>query len=215
MEHTMNILQINSSARSEGSQSTRLANKIVERVRAANPGATLTVRDLLRTPHPVLDEAALQALFTPADQRTPEHSARVALDDALIGEVQAADVIVLGVPMYNFGVSAQLKNWIDAITRAQVTFRYTANGPEGLLKGKKVYVALTRGGLYRNTPADTQVPYLKTIFTFLGLTDVQFVYAEGLAMGPEAEQKALASAHEQIEEAVASAHEQIEEAVAA
>jgi FMN-dependent NADH-azoreductase len=211
----MNILQINSSARSEGSQSTRLANKIVERVRAANPGATLTVRDLLRTPHPVLDEAALQALFTPADQRTPEHSARVALDDALIGEVQAADVIVLGVPMYNFGVSAQLKNWIDAITRAQVTFRYTANGPEGLLKGKKVYVALTRGGLYRNTPADTQVPYLKTIFTFLGLTDVQFVYAEGLAMGPEAEQKALASAHEQIEEAVASAHEQIEEAVAA
>jgi FMN-dependent NADH-azoreductase len=215
MEHTMNILQLNSSARSEGSQSTRLANKIVERVRAANPGATLTVRDLLRTPHPVLDEAALQALFTPADQRTPEHSARVALDDALIGEVQAADVIVLGVPMYNFGVSAQLKNWIDAITRAQVTFRYTANGPEGLLKGKKVYVALTRGGLYRNTPADTQVPYLKTIFTFLGLTDVQFVYAEGLAMGPEAEQKALASAHEQIEEAVASAHEQIEEAVAA
>ena len=211
----MNILQINSSARSEGSQSTRLANKIVERVRATNPGATLTVRDLLRTPHPVLDEAALQALFTPADQRTPEHSARVALDDALIGEVQAADVIVLGVPMYNFGVSAQLKNWIDAITRAQVTFRYTANGPEGLLKGKKVYVALTRGGLYRNTPADTQVPYLKTIFTFLGLTDVQFVYAEGLAMGPEAEQKALASAHEQIEEAVASAHEQIEEAVAA
>ena len=211
----MNILQTNSSARSEGSQSTRLANKIVERVRAANPGATLTVRDLLRTPHPVLDEAALQALFTPADQRTPEHSARVALDDALIGEVQAADVIVLGVPMYNFGVSAQLKNWIDAITRAQVTFRYTANGPEGLLKGKKVYVALTRGGLYRNTPADTQVPYLKTIFTFLGLTDVQFVYAEGLAMGPEAEQKALASAHEQIEEAVASAHEQIEEAVAA
>jgi len=204
MEHTMNILQINSSARSEGSQSTRLANKIVERVRAANPGATLTVRDLLRTPHPVLDEAALQALFTPADQRTPEHSARVALDDALIGEVQAADVIVLGVPMYNFGVSAQLKNWIDAITRAQVTFRYTANGPEGLLKGKKVYVALTRGGLYRNTPADTQVPYLKTIFTFLGLTDVQFVYAEGLAMGPEAEQKALASAHEQIEEAVAA-----------
>jgi FMN-dependent NADH-azoreductase len=204
MEHTMNILQINSSARSEGSQSTRLANKLVERLRAANPEATLTVRDLLRTPHPVLDEAGLQALFTPADQRTPEHSARVALDDALIAEVQAADIVVLGVPMYNFGVSAQLKNWIDAITRAQVTFRYTANGPEGLLKGKKVYVALTRGGLYRNTPADTQVPYLKTIFTFLGLTDVQFVYAEGLAMGPEAEQKALASAHEQIEEAVAA-----------
>jgi FMN-dependent NADH-azoreductase len=200
----MNILQINSSAKSEGSQSTRLANKLVQRLRDANPVATLTVRDLSRTPHPVLDEAALQALFTPAEQRTPEHSVRVALDDALIAEIQAADVVVLGVPMYNFGVSSQLKNWIDAVTRAQVTFRYTANGPEGLLKDKKVYVALTRGGLYRNTPADTQVPYLKTIFTFLGLTDVQFVYAEGLAMGPEAEQKALASAHEQIEEAVAA-----------
>jgi FMN-dependent NADH-azoreductase len=200
MEHTMNILQINSSARSEGSQSTRLANKIVERVRAANPGATLTVRDLLRTPHPVLDEAALQALFTPADQRTPEHSARVALDDALIGEVQAADVIVLGVPMYNFGVSAQLKNWIDAITRAQVTFRYTANGPEGLLKGKKVYAVLTRGGQYAGTPADSQTPYLRTVLGFLGMTDVDFIYAEGLNMGPEAEAAALSSARARIAE---------------
>ena len=107
----------------------------------------------------------------------------MALDDALIAEVQAADVVVLGVPMYNFGVPAQLKNWIDAIARAGVTFRYTANGPEGLLKGKKVYVALTRGGKYRDTPADTQVPYLKTVLGFLGMTDVQFVYAEGLAMG--------------------------------
>ena len=211
----MNILQINSSAKSDGSQSTRLASKLVERLRIDNPKATLTVRDLSRTPHPVLDEAALQALFTPADQRTAEHSARVALDDALIAELQAADIVVLGVPMYNFGVPAQLKNWIDAIARVQVTFRYTANGPEGLLKHKKVFVVLTRGGLYRNTPSDTQVPYLKTIFRFLGLTDVQFVYAEGLAMGPEAEQKAIASAHEQIEEAVASAFGQIEEAVAA
>jgi FMN-dependent NADH-azoreductase len=204
MERTMNILQINSSAKSEGSQSTRLAARLVERLREVDPEATLTLRDLSRTPHPVMDDAALQALFTPAEKRSDEHVARVALDDALIAELQAADIVVLGVPMYNFGVPAQLKNWIDAISKAQVTFRYTANGPEGLLKGKKVYVALTRGGLYRNTPADTQVPYLKTIFSFLGLTDVQFVYAEGLAMGPEAEQKALASAHEQIEEAVAA-----------
>jgi len=85
--------------------------------------------------------------------------------------------------MYNFGVPAQLNNWIDAISRAQVTFRYTANGPEGLLKGKKVYVALTRGGKYRNTPADTQVPYLRTIFAFLGMNDVQFVYAHSLNAG--------------------------------
>jgi len=198
----MNILQVNSSARSQGSHSSRLANAMVERLRAANPQAKLVVRDLAVTPHPVLDEAALGALFTPAEQRSAEQNARVALDDALIAEIQAADTVVLGVPMYNFGVPAQLKNWIDAIARVKVTFQYTANGPEGLLKGKKVYVVLTRGGMYRNTPGDTQVPYLTTLLGFLGMSDVQFVYAEGLAMGPEAEQKALASAQSQIDEAV-------------
>ena len=198
----MNILQINSSARTESSHSTRLATSLVERIRASLSDATdaaTTVRDLGRNPHPALDEAALQALFTPAELRTPEQAARVALDDALIEQLKAADVVVLGVPMYNFGVPAALKNWIDAIARAKVTFQYTANGPEGLLKGKKVYVALTRGGQYRNTPTDTQVPYLKMVLAFLGMTDVRFVYAEGLAMGPEAEQQALASARTQIE----------------
>jgi FMN-dependent NADH-azoreductase len=204
MEPSMNILQINSSARREASHSTRLATRIVARLRDADPDATLTVRDLNLAPHPMLDEQALGALFTPASQRTPEQAARVALDDALIAEIQAADVVVLGVPMYNFGVPAPLKNWIDAISRAGVTFRYTEKGPEGLLKGKKVYVALTRGGNYRNTPADTQVPYLTTLFTFLGLVDVHFVYAEGLSLGSAAEQTAIASAYEQIEEAVAA-----------
>jgi FMN-dependent NADH-azoreductase len=198
----MNILQINSSARVEGSHSSRLASAIVARLRETNPRATLTVRDLARTPHPVLDESGLGALFTPADQRTPEQTARVALDDVLIDEIRAADVVVLGVPMYNFGVSAQLKNWIDAISRAQVTFRYTDKGPEGLLKGKRVYVGLTRGGRYRNTPADSQVPYLKTVLGFLGMSDIHFVYAEGLAMGTQAEQDALASAQTQIDEAL-------------
>ncbi|MGE5115402.1 MAG: FMN-dependent NADH-azoreductase [Betaproteobacteria bacterium] len=199
------ILQINSSARREGSESTRLAGRIVARLRADHPGATLVVRDLARTPHPVLDEAALAALFTPESERSAEQAARVALDDALIAEIMAADAVVLGVPMYNFGVPAQLKNWIDAISRVKVTFRYTDKGPEGLLKGKKVFVALTRGGRYRGTPADTQVPYLKTVLGFLGMTDVQFVYAEGLAMGPEAEQAAIVSARAQIEEVFATA----------
>jgi len=208
----MNILQIHSSARAEGSHSTRLVRQIVERLQASLPSSdspTITVRDLGRTPHPELNEAALQALFTPPEQRTPAQAERVALDDALIAELQAADVVVLGVPMYNFGVPAPLKNWIDAISRAKVTFQYTADGPEGLLKGKKVIIALTRGGQYRNTPADTQVPYLRTVLSFLGMSDIQLVYAEGLAMGPEAEQQALASAQSQIE-ALA-----IEEAVAA
>ena len=196
----MNILQINSSSRPDASHSSRLANAIVARLQAAHDVKSLNVRDLGRAPLAELDEPALQALFTPAEQRTPEHAARVAIDDALIAEIQAADVLVLGVPMYNFGVPAQLKNWIDAIARARVTFTYTEKGPVGLLTGKKVYVALTRGGQYRNTPADTQVPYLKTVLAFLGMTDVQFVYAEGLAMGPQAEQDALASALAQIDE---------------
>ena len=198
----MKILQINSSARSDVSHSTRLATRIVERLRDTDPQATLTVRDLNLAPHPVLDEAALDALFTPAAQRTPEQAARVAVDDALIDQIKAADVVVLGVPMYNFGVPASLKNWIDAISRAGVTFRYTEEGPEGLLKDKKAYVVLTRGGKYRDTTADTQVPYLKTVFAFLGLTDVSFVYAEGLALGAAMEQAAIAQAHEQIEQAV-------------
>ena len=194
----MKILQINASARREGANSTVVANRIVDRLKAANPAATVTLRDLAVTPHPVLDEAALGALFTPADKRTPEQAARVALDDALIAEVQAHDAIVLGVPMYNFGVPVQLKSWIDAIARAGVTFRYTAEGPEGLLKGKTVYVALARGGRYRDTPNDSQVPYLKMVLGFLGLTDVRFVHAEGLAMGEDAFAQGMAEADADI-----------------
>lgn len=199
----MNILEIHSSARVDGSHSSQLARDLVSGLTRAHPGAQVTVRDLAAQPHPALDEPALQALFTPEEQRTAEQRARVALDDALIAEIQAADVLVLGAPMYNFGVSTQLKNWIDAIARARVTFEYTAQGPRGLLVGKKVYVVLARGGLYRDTPADTQVPYLRTVLAFLGMTDVQFIYAEGLAMGADAERLALSGAREQIEAALA------------
>ena len=202
-EPTMNILQINASARREGANSTKVANSVVERLKAANPTATFTLRDLAVTPHPVLDEAALGALFTPAEQRSPEQAARVALDNALIAEIQAHDTLVLGVPMYNFGVPVQLKAWIDAIARVGTTFRYTATGPEGLLTGKTVYVALARGGLYRDTPNDSQVPYLKAVLGFLGLTDVRFIYAEGLNMGPEAVAKGFAQAEQDIEAALA------------
>lgn len=195
----MRILQINSSARGKDSHSSRLATRIAGRLRDAQPDATLKVRDLVAAPHPALDEAAFGALFTPAAQRTAEQAARVAQDDALIAEIQAADTVVLGVPMYNFGVPVQLKNWIDAIMRAGVTFRYTAHGPEGLLKGKRMYVALARGGRYRNTPAETQMPFLRTVFNFLGITDLEFVYAEGLSMGADAEAEAIATAHARIE----------------
>lgn len=199
----MNILQINGSARANGANSTRVADAITARLKARHPDATVELRDLARDPHPMLDEAALGALFTPADQRTPEQAARVALDDALIAQLKRADVIVLGVPMYNFGVSVQTKSWIDAIARAGQTFRYTANGPEGLVTGKKVYVGLARGGIYRDTPHDAQVPYLKGVLGLLGMTDVEFIYAEGVNMGPERVQAAFDAVEAQIAEVVA------------
>ena len=189
----MNILQINSSLRGNQSESTRVTNAVVAKLAAANPGATVTVRDLGANPHPVLDETALGALFTPADQRTPAQAARVALDDALIAEAQAADVIVLGAPMYNFGMPIQLKAWFDAVARAGVTFRYTESGPEGLLKGKKVYVATARGGIYP-ADADPQVPHIRMLLNFLGMTDHAFIHSPAQSMGPEAAAKGQAEA---------------------
>ena len=198
----MNILQINSSARrlndGQGSFSTLLANELVAGLQARHPGATTTVHDLAAQPLPPMDEAALGALFTPAEQRNAEQNARVALNDALIAELQAADVVVLTAPMINFGISSQLKNWIDAVARAGVTFRYTASGPEGLVQGKKVYVVTARGGIHRDQATDNVVPHLRTVLGFLGMTDVQFVYAEGLGMGEEAVARGLASARGEI-----------------
>lgn len=194
----MNILQINSSVRSHG-HSTVLAGELVSRLFAAAPDSKLVVRDLARTPQPMLDEATLLAIFSPAELRTPEQALIVARDDALIAEVEAADVLVVGASMYNFGISAQLKSWFDAIARIDRTFRYTANGPEGLLRGKKVFIVLARGGVYRNQSSDTQATYLRIMFAFLGMTDVQFIYAEGLTMGAEAERKGIADARLQME----------------
>ena len=200
----MKILQINASARREGANSTKLANRITERLLAANPGATVTVRDLAAEPLPVLDEVALGALFTPAEQRSAEQAALAARFDAAIAELQAHDTLVLGVAMYNFGVTVQLKSWIDAIARAGVTFKYTETGPVGLVDGKTVYAACARGGLYRGTPNDSQTPYLKAVLGFLGMKDVHFVYAEGLNMGPDAAAQGFAQAEADLEAALAA-----------
>ena len=198
----MNILHITSSVRGDASESTRVTQQIVDKLVAANPGATVKSRDLGAQPHPLLDGAALGALFTPADQRSAAQLARVELDDALILEAQAADVIVLGAPMYNFAMPVQLKSWFDAIARAGVTFRYTETGPEGLLKNKKVYVAAARGGIYEEAN-DPQVPQMRALLGFLGLTDQTFIYSSGMAMGPEAAAKAQAAANAAVDAALA------------
>ncbi|MGX9219040.1 FMN-dependent NADH-azoreductase [Massilia varians] len=198
----MNILHITSSVRGKDSESTRVTNLIVNKLVSSNPDANVVHRDFGAQPHPQLDGAAVGALFTPADQRSAEQSARVALDDALILEAQAADVIVIGAPMYNFGMPVQLKNWFDAIARSGVTFRYTETGPEGLLKNKKVYVATARGGVYP-VEADPQVPHIRMLLNFLGLTDHTFIYSSGLNMGPEAAAKGQQAANEAVEAALA------------
>ena len=194
----MKVLVIQSSVRAQDANSSKLASMIVDKIKARHAGASIETLDLGSNPHPVLDGAAVGAIFTPSEQRSTEQAARVALDDGLIAKVQSVDTLVIGVPMYNFAIPVQLKSFFDAIARAGVTFRYTENGPEGLIKGKKVYLALARGGLYRDTPADTQVPYLKMILGFLGMTDVECVYAEGMAMGPEGVAKGFAEAEKQL-----------------
>lgn len=192
------ILQLNSAARSQGANSTLLANELAAKLQAANPGAKLVLRDLLTDALPHLDDAVLGAFFTPAEQRTPEQAAVAARSDALIAELQAADIVIIGAPMYNFGISSQLKTYFDWIGRAGVTFRYTANGPEGLVKGKKAYVVSARGGKYVGTPFDSQTPHIQAFLGLIGITDVEFIYAEGLNMGPDAAGAAMASAREAI-----------------
>lgn len=198
----MNILHITSSVRGADSESSRVTQLVLDKLLAANPGATVVRRDFGAQPHPLLDGAAVGALFTPAEQRSASQAARVALDDVLIAEAQAADVIVIGAPMYNFGMPAQLKGWFDAIARSGVTFRYTATGPEGLLKDKKVYVATARGGVYP-PDADPQVPHLRMLLNFLGLSDHTFIYSSGLNMGPEAAAAGQQAANEAVEAALA------------
>lgn len=194
----MRILQINGSARSSGAHSTTVANRISQRLLEQNPAARLEVLDLSIDPVPVFDEAAIQAVFTPPAERSEGQQARAEQSMALVRQLQDADVLVLGVPMYNFGISSQLKDWIDNVSLNQVTFRYTENGPEGLLKNKRALVGFARGGLYRDSEADTQTPYFRAWLKFVGIEDVQFVYAEGLNMGEEASQAGFAAAEQDL-----------------
>lgn len=193
------LLQIRSSLLLGNSQSNRLADRYVAAWQAANPGGRVVVRDLAQSPVPHLDLARVGAFSAPADQRTPEQQALVAESDALIDELQGADVVALGLPLYNFGIPSTLKAYFDHIARAGVTFRYTATGPEGLVKGKQVVVFAARGGLYQGQPHDTQTPYVRNFLGFLGMTDVRFVFAEGLNMGDEPRAQGLRSAESDID----------------
>ena len=192
------LLQINTSIFSDGGQSSQLAQRFVAGWRELNPGATVTVRDFAREPVPHLDAASFGAFIAKPEERTAEQRKAVAYSDALIAELKAADVIVLGLPLYNFGLPSTLKAYFDQVGRAGSTFRYTAEGPVGLLTGKKAYVFAARGGLYKGTPSDTQTPYVRAFLAFLGITDVEFVYAEGLAISEASKSAGIAGAHAEI-----------------
>ena len=193
------VLKIDSSLYSKAGQSSQLAAQFIDALAERQPGLRVIERDLGHEPVPHLDAARFQAFLTKPEERSAEQQAVAACSDALIDELRAADVIVLGVPMYNFGVSSQLKAWFDHVARAGVTFRYTAQGPAGLLTGKKAYVFATRGGAYAGTPGDTQTAYLRQFLGFLGITDVEFTYAEGLALGAEARAASLAQARTAVQ----------------
>jgi FMN-dependent NADH-azoreductase len=190
----MNILKISSSLFSGQGQSSQLADRLVSDLQRNEPGATVVTRDLASDPVPHLTAERFGAFLAKPEARTPEQAAVVAYSDGLIAELEQADVVVLALPMYNFGVPSTLKSYFDHVARAGRTFRYTEKGPVGLLTGKKAIVIATRGGLYAGTPLDTQTGYVRDFLRFLGIADVDFVYAEGLAMGEEPKSQGLAKA---------------------
>ncbi|SLN35885.1 FMN-dependent NADH-azoreductase [Pseudoruegeria aquimaris] len=171
------ILRIETSARKQGSVSRKLTQSIIDRF----PGATVTTRDLSGG-LPVISEAWVAANFTPEADRSDAQRAELALSDSLIAEVKAADVLVIGLPIYNFSAPAAFKEWVDQIARAGVTFAYTENGPRGLLEGKRAIVAVASGGVPLGSDFDHASPYVRQVLGFIGITDVEFVAATGLNM---------------------------------
>ncbi len=194
------LLQISSSIFGDQGVSSQLANAFVQEWKRKHAGTHVIHRDLVVEAIPHLDGERLTALMTPEPERSPEQQQVVEQSDALIRELREADVIVIGAPMYNFGIPSQLKSWLDMVARSGITFRYTEQGPEGLLTGKKVYVFASSGGVHGGERSDGVTPYLETMLGFLGMTNVEFVYAEGLAMGEEPRAQGIARANTRIDE---------------
>lgn len=195
------VLVLNSSASGSNSISKQLVQEAVARLRGQDPTLKLVTRDLGETPVPHLSHDAATALRG-GDPANDAQAAAAALSNTLIAELKAADTIVIGAPMYNFGIPSTLKAWFDYVLRAGITFRYTDKGPEGLMKGKRAIVVESRGGLYSEGPAqimDSQESHLRTLLGFMGITDVSFVRAEKLGFGPEARDQAISEAKAELE----------------
>ncbi len=199
----MNLLHIDSSALGEASVSRQLTAAITAAWTQSVPGLTIAYRDLAVAPPDHLSAELMQVVkLRNLDGLSDRQRQELALTDALVDEFLAADVVVIGAPMYNFSVPTQLKAWIDRIAQVGRTFRYTEKGPEGLAGGKTVIIASSRGGIFSGNEAmqalDHQEAYLRTVLGFFGITDLTVIRAEGVGMGPEARAKALAAAQDQI-----------------
>ncbi|AKH68159.1 acyl carrier protein phosphodiesterase [Spongiibacter sp. IMCC21906] len=194
-----NILHIDSSLFGQEGKSSRLAAEFANTLLNANPASQYQYRDLHSQPIPHLDGERFAAFSSPEAELNDYQKEVLALSDTLISELKAAKVLILGVPMYNLGVPSTLKAWIDHVARAGQTFRYTENGPQGLLNSDtNVYVLAARGGQYQGTEMDTQSTYLRHILGLMGLTKVEFIYAEGLNLGEDTAATALKDAQSKI-----------------
>ncbi|MFX1708697.1 NAD(P)H-dependent oxidoreductase [Chitinophaga sp. CC14] len=194
------ILEIVSSARGAASNSTQLSSAIIEKLKAQYPGSTVTQRDLVKKKYPHLEESHLTAFFAPPENESEAYKTAIQHSDEAIAELEAADIIVIGVPVYNFHIPSALKAWIDHVVRAGKTFSYGSGRPEGLLKNKKVYLAIASGGVYSEGPMkamDFAEPYLKWIFGFIGVHDVTTFRVEGVS-SPELRETALQKGMESI-----------------
>ncbi|MGK9165156.1 FMN-dependent NADH-azoreductase [Inquilinus limosus] len=202
------ILFVTSSPRGAASLSTKVATALVDRLQAQSPDAVVVRRDLAAQPLPHIGEDFLAAQALPIEARSPAQQAALALSDALVQELFAADTIVIASAMINFGLASTLKSWFDYLLRAGVTFRYGETGAEGLVTGKKVYLVEARGGVYSDgpyKPFDFQEPYLRHLLGFIGLTDVEAIAVEGVSFGPEMAEKAVAGALDRVSTITAQA----------
>ena len=188
-----NVLVLKSSILADNSQTNQLSDYFVSKLADKN----VVIRDLAANPLPHFDATAATALR--GQPTSAEENALLALSDELVAEIKKADTLIINAPMYNFHIPTQLKSYFDFIARPRVTFQYTEKGPEGLLKGKKAVVLVAFGGFHQNQPTDLVTSYMKTILGFVGITDVQFVYVEGIGFGPEAIEKAQVQAKAEID----------------
>lgn len=191
-----NILVVNSSLNSEAGNSSKLVANYLDKL--AGKDVKLDLLDLNEAQLPHLTQQEMAAWMTAPEERTQAQAELAAISDALLSGLEEADEVVIGLPMYNLGVPSTFKAWIDRLARAGKSFKYTETGPVGLIADKPVTVLAARGGVYAGTDYDTQTPYIRHIFGLMGITSVNFVYAEGLNMGEEAAEKAFSAANEKF-----------------